>query len=93
VHRRCDLPAIIGILAGVSQVERDEFAEAYALNFPIRTIENTDLNSLGIYSLPTAFLLADGIIQDKWVVRMPAAFTTRIRQGDMRYLLGPAQVG
>lgn len=87
IHNREDLPDVLGIisLASTSVEEGEEFVNSYDLNFPVGGLEAKKYQKLGIAGVPTAVLLQNGIIQDKWVGNMPKEFIERIRAGDLSY--------
>jgi Methylamine utilisation protein MauE len=86
VHYREDLPEVIGTIALTSIEEGQEFVDNYGLNYPIVPIEQKQQDKLGINAVPTAVLLENGVIKEKWVGTMPEYFIERIRQGDLSYL-------
>ncbi|MDJ0900349.1 MAG: hypothetical protein QNJ55_16210 [Xenococcus sp. MO_188.B8] len=85
VHYRDDLPGVIGTIA-LSTVEAgQDFVDEYGLNYPVIAIERKQQQKLGIDSFPTAILLEDGVIREKWLGVIPEQFVERIRQGDLSY--------
>ena len=85
VHNRDDLPQVMGVIA-VSQMEQgQEFVNSYGLNFPMVILDRQQYHKLGIRQVPTAILLQDGVIQEKWLTMIPKYFVERIRQGKMIY--------
>lgn len=85
VHYREDLPEVIGTIALTSIEEGQEFVDNNGLNYPIVPIEQKQQDKLGISGVPTAVLLENGVIKEKWVGTMPEYFIERIRQGDLSY--------
>ncbi|NJP11691.1 MAG: hypothetical protein HC866_21310 [Leptolyngbyaceae cyanobacterium RU_5_1] len=81
VHGRTDLPDIIGVVAAPAEVARG-YAEHYALNFPLVTIQPALFSTL-ITQVPTAVVLEDGVIREKWVRAMPQSFIEQIASGDL----------
>ena len=85
VHYRDDLPEVFGAIALNTVEEGQEFVNGYQLNYPIVKIEKKQQRKLGISSFPTAFMLANGVIKEKWLGVIPDYFIERIRQGDLSY--------
>lgn len=85
VHYRDDLPDVLGTIALTTVDEGQEFVDGYDLNYPIVAIEQKQHQKLGISFFPTAILLEDGVIKDKWLGVIPEYFIERIRQGDLSY--------
>lgn len=85
VHYRDDLPEVLGAIALNTVEERQEFVNSYQLNYPIVPIEKKQQQKLGISSFPTALILEDGVIKEKWLNVIPDHFIERIRQGDLSY--------
>lgn len=85
VHYREDLPFVIGTIALTSIEEGQDFVDNNGLNYPIVPIEQKQQDKLGISGVPTAVLIENGVIKEKWVGTMPEYFIERIRQGDLSY--------
>ena len=85
VHYRDDLPDVVGTIAVTKVEELQEFVDGYGFNYPIIGMEAKQQSKLGIRSFPTAMLLEDGVIKDKWLGVIPEYFIERIRQGDLSY--------
>jgi uncharacterized membrane protein YphA (DoxX/SURF4 family) len=85
VHYRDDLPEVLGAIALNTVEEGQEFVKGYQLNYPIVQIEKKQHQKLGISSFPTAFMLENGVIKEKWLGVIPDYFIERIRQGDLSY--------
>jgi len=85
VHYREDLPEVLGAIALTSIEEGQEFIDNNGLNYPIVPIEQKQQEKLGINIIPTAVLLENGVIKEKWVGTMPEYFIERISQGDLSY--------
>lgn len=87
VHLREDLPEVMGVisLSSTTVEQGQEFVDSYDLNFPVGGVESSTINKLEIAGMPTAVLLSDGIIQEKWTGGMPSEFVERIRAGDLSY--------
>ena len=85
VHYRDDLPEVIGVIDLTSIEEAQEFISSFGLNYPVTMLNHKEYNKLGIVQLPTAILLEDGIIQQKWQGGIPEYFIERIQQGEMSY--------
>ncbi len=85
VHYRDDLPEVIGTISLSTIEEGQDFVDGYGLNYPIVEMEQKQHQKLGISFFPTAILLEDGVIKDKWLGVIPDYFIERIRQGDMSY--------
>ena len=85
VHYRDDLPEVVGVVDINTVNERQEFVESYGLNYPVIGVDAKQYEKLQIISVPTAFLLKDGVIKEKWIGQIPQHFARRIREGDMSY--------
>lgn len=87
IHHRQDLPDVLGIISlSTTTVEQgQEFVDGYDLNFPIGGLSGEKFNKLGIAGVPTAVLLKNSMIQDKWVGKMPKEFVDTIRAGNLKY--------
>ena len=85
VHYRDDLPEVIGTISLTTMEAGQDFVDSYSLNYPIIAIEQKQYQKLGISSFPTAVVLEDGVIKEKWLGMIPEYFIERIKQGDMIY--------
>lgn len=83
VRWRDDLPNVAGVIELTSIEETREFIDSYFLNFPVVAIERSQFNKLGISAVPTAVILEDGVIKDKWTGLMPMWFINKVREGDI----------
>jgi len=79
-----DLPSVAGVVALNSVDEAQNFVDNYALNFPVAVVEQELYEKLRIEAVPTAVILEDGVIQDKWIGTMPMWFVDQIRQINQR---------
>jgi uncharacterized membrane protein YphA (DoxX/SURF4 family) len=91
VHNRPDLPEVVGVVSTATLALAQEYAETHALNFPVVTIKRSLFGRLAI-SVPTAAVLENGVIQEKWVMNMPEAFVKKIASGSMAVPKGTGQV-
>jgi hypothetical protein len=73
-----DLPQVMGIMS-LTGAERDEFLAQHLIHFPV-TYMHHGLMSLLVDSYPTAALVEEGTIVQKWVGEMPSGYVERIRQ-------------
>ncbi|MGB3204655.1 MAG: MauE/DoxX family redox-associated membrane protein [Crinalium sp.] len=85
VHYRDDLPFVIGMIALNTIEEGQDFVDSYGLNYPIVPTEQKQQQKLGINAVPTAVLLENGVIKEKWTGTMPEYFIEQIHQGDLSY--------
>jgi hypothetical protein len=76
---------VIGTIVLSTIEEGQDFVDSYGLNYPIIAIEEKQKQKLGINAVPTAVLLEDGVIKDKWTGSIPEYFMDRIRQGELSY--------
>ncbi len=77
VHYREDLPDVVGTIAVTKVEELQGFVDGYGLNYPIIGMEEKQQSKLGISSFPTAMVLEDGVIKDKWLGVIPEYFIER----------------
>lgn len=73
-----DLPNVIGILA-LSDEEIEAFKAEHLVRFPIAGMDKL-LFGYMVDSYPTAVLIEDGVISNKWLGEIPKEFFNRIRQ-------------
>lgn len=85
VHYRDDLPDVMGTISLTTIEAGQDFVDSYSLNYPIMAIEEKQHQKLGINVFPTAIVLEDGVIKEKWVETIPEYFIERIKNGDMSY--------
>ncbi|MEO0837785.1 MAG: MauE/DoxX family redox-associated membrane protein [Cyanobacteria bacterium J06643_5] len=85
VHYRDDLPEVTGAIAITKIEQGQQFVDSYGLNFPVLVLDQKQYDKLAIMVVPTAVLLEDGIIKEKWVGLIPEHFIQRIRQGNLSY--------
>ncbi len=76
-----DLPAIVGLIDTENLQEGQDFVDSYFLNFPVVAVDKRLYKKLRIEVVPTAVVLADGVIQEKWIGLMPMWFINKINQG------------
>lgn len=81
VQMRPDLPNVLGVVELTSTDEMHKYAKQYSLNFPLAGLEKENWNQMPIWSLPTAIVLQDGIVKDKWQGAIPKEFIEQIKQG------------
>ncbi|NER02170.1 MAG: hypothetical protein F6K17_05755 [Okeania sp. SIO3C4] len=86
-----DLPAIVGLIDTENIQECQAFVDSYFLNFPVVAVDKRLYKKLKIEVVPTAVVLKDGVIQEKWIGLMPMWFINKINQGSMRHLLQKRQ--
>ncbi|NEO54891.1 MAG: hypothetical protein F6K54_18490 [Okeania sp. SIO3B5] len=84
LQRQDDLPNVAGVVALSNLDEGQDFVDNYALNFPVAVVEQELYKKLRIEAVPTAVVLEDGVIQDKWIGSMPVWFVDKIRQINQR---------
>lgn len=80
-----DLPAIVGIIDTENLEVGQDFVDSYGLNFPVVAVDKKLYKKLRIEVVPTAVVLADGVIQEKWIGLMPMWFINRIDRGKFSY--------
>jgi len=78
-----DLPAIVGLIDTENIQVGQNFVDRYFLNFPVVAVDKRLYRKLKIEVVPTAVLLQDGVIQEKWVGLMPMWFINKINQGSL----------
>ncbi|MEM1172931.1 MAG: MauE/DoxX family redox-associated membrane protein [Cyanobacteria bacterium P01_H01_bin.35] len=80
LQQQDDLPNVAGVVALNNFDEGQDFVDNYALNFPVAVVDKKLYEKLRIEAVPTAVVLEDGVIQDKWIGTMPVWFVDKIRQ-------------
>ncbi|WP_287520770.1 MauE/DoxX family redox-associated membrane protein [Okeania sp. SIO2C2] len=80
-----DLPAIVGLIDTENIQEGQDFVDRYFLNFPVVAVDKKFYKKLKIEVVPTAVVLKDGVIQEKWIGLMPMWFINKINQGENSY--------
>jgi len=80
-----NLPAIVGLIDTDNLLEGQEFVDSYFLNFPVVAVDKRFYKKLRIEVVPTAVVLEDGVIQEKWIGLMPMWFINKINQGENSY--------
>jgi hypothetical protein len=78
VHQLADLPEVVGVVA-VSTDQLADYVSRSAVVFPIVAVRPWISARLSRGVTPTAVVLKDGVIQEKWVRAMPKPFTDRVR--------------
>ena len=76
-----NLPAIVGLIDAENIQEGQDFVDRYFLNFPVVAVDKRFYKKLKIEVVPTAVVLQDGVIQEKWIGLMPMWFINKINQG------------
>ena len=76
VEAQQDLPAVMAVMA-LSDPDLLAFRSEYLIKFPISRMQHT-LFSILVDSVPTAILLEDGQIREKWTGQMPESYMERI---------------
>ncbi|MEH1815622.1 MAG: MauE/DoxX family redox-associated membrane protein [Nostoc sp.] len=79
VHYRADLPEVVGVVNCNVEAAKD-YAKSYNLNFSIVVIKPFLFNKLAM-AVPTAVVLENGVIKEKWVGTMPQKFVAEIASG------------
>ncbi len=82
VHHRADLPDVVGVVSTPTVEAARDYAESFSLNFPTVAIDRHPFGRLALI-LPTAVLLEDGIIREKWIGSIPEEFINEIAAGPM----------
>ncbi len=77
-----DLPAIVGIIDTENLEVGQDFVDSYAINFPVVAVDQRLYKKLRIEVVPTAVVLENGVIQEKWIGLMPIWFINKINQGE-----------
>lgn len=80
VHASHQLPNVLGIIAFTNYDEMRWFVDSNNLNFSVVALDTEAYNHLKIDTVPTAVIVEDGIIREKWVAGIPASFIQRIKQ-------------
>ncbi|NEP46587.1 MAG: hypothetical protein F6K25_20645 [Okeania sp. SIO2G4] len=80
-----DLPAIVGLIDTDDIQKGQYFVDSYFLNFPVVAVDKRLYKKLKIEVVPTAVVLKDGVIQEKWIGLMPMWFINKINQGENSY--------
>ncbi|MGD1703255.1 TlpA family protein disulfide reductase [Dapis sp. BLCC M229] len=75
-----NLPAIVGLIDTENIQAGQNFVDRYFLNFPVVVVDKKLYRKLNIEVVPTAVLLEDGVIQEKWIGLMPMWFINKINQ-------------
>ena len=73
-----DLPDVMGIMS-VTDSEMEEFKTQHLIHFPIVRMERLLFRSM-TDAYPTAILLENGVISNKWMGEMPKDYFERIKQ-------------
>ncbi|MDM9586317.1 MauE/DoxX family redox-associated membrane protein [Nostoc sp. GT001] len=77
VHQRTDLPDVVaGVPQTLEQVQA--FVQSNNINFPVVAMSPTVVARL-TNAFPTAVLLEEGIIREKWLGVMPLDFVKRVK--------------
>ncbi|NEQ40150.1 MAG: hypothetical protein F6K40_29475 [Okeania sp. SIO3I5] len=74
-----NLPAIVGLIDTENIQAGQDFVDKYFLNFPVVAVDKKFYRKLKIEVVPTAVLLEDGVIQEKWIGLMPMWFINKIK--------------
>lgn len=80
VHACPELPDVVGVVAFTYYDELRYFVDRHELNFSVVALETSQYDRLGIDTLPTAVIVEDGTIREKWVAGMPLSFIKRIKE-------------
>lgn len=80
VHDCPELPDVLGVVAFTNYDEMRWFVDSHKLNFSVVALDSVAYDRLKIDTVPTAVIVEDGIIREKWVAGMPASFIQRIKQ-------------
>ncbi|MEB3342787.1 MauE/DoxX family redox-associated membrane protein [Okeania sp.] len=75
-----DLPAIVGLIDTENIQVGQDFVDKYFLNFPVVAVNKRFYRKLKIEVVPTAVLLENGVIQEKWIGLMPMWFINKINR-------------
>jgi hypothetical protein len=73
-----DLPDVMGIMS-VTDSEMEEFKSRHLIHFPIARMDKLLFRSM-TDAYPTAILLENGVISNKWMGEMPKDYFERIKQ-------------
>ncbi|HPQ15235.1 MAG TPA: hypothetical protein PLP04_08400, partial [Bryobacteraceae bacterium] len=77
IHVEDKFPSVLGLLA-VSDPELEGFLGEHMIRFPVTTVSKGLMN-LMTDAFPTALLIEDGVIWNKWKGEMPPEYLERIR--------------
>lgn len=91
VHHRADLPEVLGVVSATTALTAQEYAQSHSLNFPIVLVDHNVVDELVLF-LPTAVVLEDGVIKEKWVGKIPREFAERVALGPMLIPDGTGEV-
>ena len=80
-HRLAELPAVVGV---VEHRPGGDPPKSKAPGFPTVQVEPRVMTRLLRGATPTALVLEDGIVRDKWVGAMPRAFTDLVQSAMLR---------
>ncbi len=75
-----NLPAIVGLIDTENIQAGQDFVDRYFLNFPVVAVDKRLYRKLKIEVVPTAVILENGVIQEKWIGLMPMWFINKINQ-------------
>lgn len=73
-----DLPKVTGVMS-LDDDDVADFRAAHLVRFPIARMERK-LSSAMLHAYPTAALVEDGVIVDKWEGRMPEEYLQRLQR-------------
>ena len=73
-----DLPNVIGIIA-LNKEEIEAFKAEHLVRFPMVQMDKLLFGYI-VDSVPTAVLIEDGVISNKWISEIPKEFLNRIKQ-------------
>ncbi len=73
-----DLPAIVGLIDTENIQAGQNFVDSNFLNFPVVAVDKKLYRKLKIEVVPTAVILEDGVIQEKWIGLIPMWFINKI---------------
>lgn len=77
IHLRPNFPNVVGGLVG-SKEEVEEYLRSGDLPFPIVAVQPSVANRL-IEGFPSAIVLNNGIVKDKWIGKMPREFVDSLK--------------
>jgi hypothetical protein len=78
IEVQADLPMVSGVMSLDAEQLRG-FLNEHMIRFPIAHLSQSRI-SLMVSGYPTAVLIEDGIIRQKWVGQLPDEYTERVRQ-------------
>lgn len=78
LHALPDLPSVQGVVT-LPDPELEDYRARVGARFPLVAISPWVAARLSRNTTPTAVLVQDGVIREKWVGSMPKTFTDRIR--------------